>query len=79
MHMLHWIYGHIRTHRVWNVEIRDKLGVGPFEEKHVQHRLRWFGHIQRRPLEVGLKKARDSTRARGSSTQLGAAREPSRT
>ena len=26
--------------------------MAPIEEKFTQHRLRWFGHIQRRPLEV---------------------------
>ena len=26
----------------------------PIEEKLIQHRLRWFGHVQRRPLEAPL-------------------------
>ncbi|WVZ61341.1 hypothetical protein U9M48_011238 [Paspalum notatum var. saurae] len=38
--------------RVRNDEIRDRLGVAPIEEKLVQHRLRWFGHVQRRPPEA---------------------------
>ena len=32
--------------------IREKVGVAPIEEKLVQHRLRWFGHVQRRPPEA---------------------------
>ena len=32
--------------------IRDRVGVTPIEEKLVQHRLRWFGHVQRRPPEA---------------------------
>ena len=26
--------------------------MAPIEEKLTQHRLRWFGHVQRRPLEA---------------------------
>ena len=44
--MLRWICGHTRS---------DRLGVAPIEEKLVQHRLRWFGHIQRRPLETPVR------------------------
>ena len=48
MRMLRWICGHTRMDRVRNDDIRDRLGVAPIEEKLVQHRLRWFGHVQRR-------------------------------
>jgi pyridoxal biosynthesis lyase PdxS len=52
MRTLRWICGHTRMDRVRNGDIRDRLGVAPIEEKFVQHRLRWFGHVQRRPLEA---------------------------
>ena len=26
--------------------------MAPIEEKHTQHQLRWFGHVQRRPPEA---------------------------
>ena len=29
--------------------------MAPIEEKLIQHRLRWFGHVQRRPLEVPVR------------------------
>ena len=32
-----------------NNDIRERVGVAPIEEKLVQHRLRWFGYIQRKP------------------------------
>ena len=38
--------------RVRNDDIRDRLGIAPIEEKFVQYRLRWFGHVQRRPSET---------------------------
>ena len=55
MHMLRWICGHTRRDRLWNDDIRDRLGVAPIEEKLVQHRLRWFGHVQRKPLEAPVR------------------------
>jgi hypothetical protein len=55
MRMLRWICGHIRKNRIINDDIRDKLGVTPIQEKLVQHRLRWFNHIQRRPPETPVR------------------------
>jgi hypothetical protein len=46
MRMLRWIYSHTRKDRIRNDDITDKLGVASIQEKLVQHRLRWFGHIQ---------------------------------
>uniref|UniRef100_M8CCE7 Uncharacterized protein n=1 Tax=Aegilops tauschii TaxID=37682 RepID=M8CCE7_AEGTA len=49
---------------------QDRVGVAPIEEKLVQHRLRWLGHIQRRPPEAPvhngrLKRADNVKRGRG--------------
>ena len=52
MRMLRWICGHTRMDRIRNDDIRDRLEVAPIEEKLVQHQLRWFGHVQRRPSEA---------------------------
>ena len=52
MRMLRWSCGHTRRDRIRNEDIREKLGVAPIEEKLVQYRLRWFGHIQRRPYDA---------------------------
>jgi hypothetical protein len=52
MCMLCWICDHTRIGRVRNDDICDRLGVAPIEEKLVQHQLRWFGHVQRRPSEA---------------------------
>ena len=50
--------------------ICERVGVAPIEEKLVQHRLRWFGHVQRRPPEAlvnsGILRGIDNTkRGRG--------------
>jgi hypothetical protein len=55
MCMLRWICGHTRRDRVWNDVIRERLGVAPVKEKLVRHRLRWFGHIQRRPVQAPIR------------------------
>jgi hypothetical protein len=68
MCMLCWICGHTRLDRVRNDDIRDRLGVAPIEEKHIQHRLRWFGHVHRRPLEAPVHRGsirRDNNVKRG--------------
>ena len=64
--MLRWMCGHTRKDRIRNEVIRERLGVAPIDEKLVQHRLRWFGHIQRRPPEApvnsGILKSMEETR-----------------
>jgi hypothetical protein len=54
-HVLRWICGNTRRDRVRNDDIRERLGMAPVEEQLVQHRLRWFGHIQRRPTEAPVR------------------------
>jgi hypothetical protein len=54
MRMLRWICGNTRRDRIQNDDIHERLRVAPLEEKFVQHRLRWFGHIQRRPAEASI-------------------------
>ncbi|RCV17714.1 hypothetical protein SETIT_3G241500v2 [Setaria italica] len=68
MRMLRWICDHTRRDRVRNEDIRDRLEVAPIEEKLIQHRLRWFGHVQRRPSEAPVRSGtlrRDSNVKRG--------------
>ena len=53
--MLRWFCGHTRRDRVRNEIIRERVGVALIEEKLTQYRLRWFGHIQRRPPEAPVR------------------------
>jgi hypothetical protein len=55
MHMLHWICGHTKRDHVRNDDIRERLGVALVEEKLMQHRLKWFGHIQWSPPETAVR------------------------
>jgi hypothetical protein len=55
MRMLRWCCGHIRRDRDRNDDIQDRVGVAPIEEKLTQHRLRWFGHVQRRPPKAPVR------------------------
>ncbi|KAG2611232.1 hypothetical protein PVAP13_4KG134000 [Panicum virgatum] len=52
--MLRWFCGHTRRDRGRNEVIRDRIGVASIEEKFIQHRLRWFGHVQRSPPEASV-------------------------
>jgi hypothetical protein len=68
--VLRWICGHTRRDRVQNDDIRERLGVASVEEKLVQHRLRWFGHIQRRSVDApirngGIRRTGKNKRGRG--------------
>jgi hypothetical protein len=53
--ILRWICDHTRRDWVRNDDIRERLGVTPVEEKLVQHRLRWFGHMQRSLAEAPIR------------------------
>ena len=55
MWLLQWFCGHTRRDRVQNEAIRERVGVAPIEKKLIQHRLRWFGHVQRRPPEAPVR------------------------
>ncbi|PKA52388.1 ataxia telangiectasia mutated family protein [Apostasia shenzhenica] len=39
-----------------NEYIRKKIGVAPIEDKLRESRLRWFGHLNRRPIEAPVRK-----------------------
>ena len=55
MRMLRWMSGHTRMDRIRNEVIRSKVGVAPIEDKVREGRLRWYGHVQRRPLEAPVR------------------------
>ncbi|PKA64424.1 ataxia telangiectasia mutated family protein [Apostasia shenzhenica] len=56
MRMLRWMCGYTRKDRMRNEYIRKKVSVAPIEDKLRESRLRWFGHLNRRPIEAPVRK-----------------------
>ena len=57
MRMLRWMCDYTRKDRIRNDIIREKIGVAPIKEKMTENRLRWFGHIQRKPQVAPVRRA----------------------
>ena len=44
---------------------RDKVGVVEIEGKMRENRLRWFGHVQRRPIDALVRRCDHETEVQG--------------
>jgi len=56
MRMLRWMSGKTRHDRIRNDTIKERVGVAPIVEKLVENRLRWFGHVERRPIDAVVRR-----------------------
>ena len=55
MRMLRWMCGHTKLDRIRNEVFRERLGVVSISEKIKEGRLRWFGHVKRRPTAAPVR------------------------
>ena len=53
--MLRWMSGKTRHDRIRN-EPLERVGVAPIVEKLVENRLRWFEHVERRPVHAVVRR-----------------------
>jgi len=54
--MLHWMSDKTTQDRIRNDTIKERVGVTPKVEEMVENWLRWFGHVERRPVDVVVRR-----------------------
>ena len=57
MRMLRWMSGKTIKDRIRNENILSKVRVSAIENKMRKNRLRWFGHVQRRPEDAPVRRS----------------------
>jgi hypothetical protein len=56
MGMLRWMCGKTRHTKIRNDNIRERVRVAYIIEKMVETKLKWFVHIERRPVDAAVRR-----------------------
>ena len=56
MRILRWMCGNTRSDKMRKENIRTKIGVPSIEKKMRENRLRWLGHVRRRPIDAPVRR-----------------------
>ena len=56
MRILRWTFGQTKKNKIQNDHIQEQVGVTPITENLVENRLSCFGHVQRRPIDVPVRR-----------------------
>ena len=56
MRMIRWMCGFTRIDRIRNGVIRNLAKVAPIEDKMIEMRLSWFGHVKRMSVDALVKR-----------------------
>ncbi|XP_050512290.1 uncharacterized protein LOC114325734 isoform X1 [Diabrotica virgifera virgifera] len=56
MRTLRWMSGVTKKDKIRNEYITESLGLAPIDAKMRDHRLRWFGHVQRRDVNHPIRR-----------------------
>lgn len=75
MRMLRWMCSKTRRDKIKNENITESVGIAPIVEKMVENRLRWFEHVERRPVDSVVRridriKRKQTIRGRGDLERL---------
>ena len=55
--MLRWMYGKTRKDKIRNEQSQEHLKVASIRDEIRKKHLRWFGHVQRKPVPAPVRKS----------------------
>ena len=54
--MLHWMCDKIRQDKIRNDNFRESVKVASIVKNMVENSIRWFGHVERRPVDFVVRR-----------------------
>ena len=56
MRIVRWICGHTKKNEIRDDHVREQVRVASIIGKKVENRLKWFEHVQIRPIDAPVKR-----------------------